>query len=46
MTAEDMKRVKKHFVSAALRAKQAGFDGVGIHSAHGCLLNRFYSPVE
>lgn len=45
MTAEDMKRVTNSFVSAALRAKQAGFDGVEIHSAHGYLLNQFYSPL-
>ena len=45
MTAEDIRRVKECFVSAALRAKAAGFDGVEIHSAHGYLLNQFYSPL-
>ncbi len=45
MTAEDIGRVKESFVSAALRAKAAGFDGVEIHSAHGYLLNQFYSPL-
>lgn len=45
MTMEDIEHVKKCFVSAALRAKEAGFDGVEIHSAHGYLLNQFYSPL-
>ena len=44
MTAEDIEHIKESFVRAALRAKAAGFDGVEIHSAHGYLLNQFYSP--
>ncbi len=45
MTADDIGRVKKCFAEAALRAEAAGFDGVEIHSAHGYLLNQFYSPL-
>jgi 2,4-dienoyl-CoA reductase-like NADH-dependent reductase (Old Yellow Enzyme family) len=44
MTKEDIGRVCASFGTAAARAKQAGFDGVQIHSAHGYLLSEFLSP--
>lgn len=45
MDSGDIKKVIRDFVSAALRAKAAGFDGVEIHSAHRYLLNQLYSPL-
>ena len=43
MSAEQIEQVKRDFVSAAIRAKQAGLDGVEIHGAHGYLLSQFTS---
>lgn len=45
MTKEDIQDIIDKFVSAALRAKKAGFDGVQLHAAHGFLLSTFLSPA-
>jgi NADPH2 dehydrogenase len=45
LTRQEIKEIVQAFGEAAGRAKQAGFDGVEIHSAHGYLLNQFFSPL-
>ncbi len=45
MTKEDIAEVVQKFVDAARRAKEIGYDGIEIHSAHAYLLNQFYSPL-
>lgn len=45
MDLEQIRAVAAAFTAAAVRAKAAGFDGAEFHSAHGYLLNQFYSPL-
>lgn len=45
LSSEEIAGIVKDFAAAAKRAKAAGYDGVEIHSAHGYLLNQFYSPL-
>ena len=45
LTREEIAQIVRDFAAAARRAKEAGYDGVEIHSAHGYLLNQFYSPL-
>ena len=45
LTKEEIKVIVNKFADAAMRAKKAGYDGIEIHSAHGYLLNQFYSPL-
>jgi 2,4-dienoyl-CoA reductase-like NADH-dependent reductase (Old Yellow Enzyme family) len=44
MTLDDIARVKADFVAAALRARDAGFEWLELHFAHGYLAQSFFSP--
>ena len=41
---EEIEDLVQKFVSAAVRAKMAGIDGVELHGAHGYLIGQFMSP--
>lgn len=45
MSAEDIRSVVAAFEQAGRRAREAGFDGVQIHAAHGYLLSQSLSPA-
>lgn len=45
LTVPEIREIVDAFGAAARRVKQAGFDGVEIHSAHGYFLNQFFSPL-
>lgn len=43
MSTEDIARVQRDFVAAAMRARDAGYDIVYVYGAHGYLLTQFLS---
>jgi len=45
LTRQELTELIDAFHHAARRTKKAGFDGIEIHSAHGYLLNQFFSPL-
>lgn len=44
MTIEEIEETIEAFAEAARRTKEAGFDAVQLHAAHGYLLSQFLSP--
>lgn len=44
MTSVDIRKTVKAFASASYLVKEAGFDGVQVHAAHGYLLSSYLSP--
>jgi 2,4-dienoyl-CoA reductase-like NADH-dependent reductase (Old Yellow Enzyme family)/thioredoxin reductase len=46
LTTSEVKEIIQAFVDAAGRAKEADFDGVEIHAAHGYLVNQFLSSYS
>jgi len=45
MTHKEIESLIQRFVNTAMKAEQAGFDGIQIHAAHGYLLSQFLSPL-
>ena len=46
MTRDEIQEMIRAFGSAAMRAREAGFDAVEVHGAHGYLLTQFLSALS
>jgi 2,4-dienoyl-CoA reductase-like NADH-dependent reductase (Old Yellow Enzyme family)/thioredoxin reductase len=46
LSIEEIKQLEQKFITGALHAKAAGFDGIELHAAHGYLLSGFLSPFS
>ncbi|MCR4891636.1 MAG: NADH:flavin oxidoreductase [Lachnospiraceae bacterium] len=45
LTVDGIKALEEAYLKAAMRGMKAGYDGIDVHSAHGYLLNQFFSPL-
>jgi len=45
MTDEEIEGIIADFVAAGIRVREAGFDAVQLHGAHGYLMSQFASPL-
>jgi 2,4-dienoyl-CoA reductase-like NADH-dependent reductase (Old Yellow Enzyme family) len=45
LSVAEVEQLRDDFIAGALRAQQAGFDGVEVHGAHGYVLCSFLSPT-
>ncbi|MCI5997809.1 MAG: NADPH dehydrogenase [Peptoniphilaceae bacterium] len=46
LTVEEIKKLVEQFTKSAVLAKEAGFDFIEIHGAHGYLISQFLSPLS
>ena len=46
LTVPEIRRIVRCFISAAVRAQRAGYDGVQLHGCHSYLINDFASRVN
>ncbi len=44
VTIEEIGQLVEKYADAAVRAREAGFDGVEVHAAHGYIISMFISP--
>ncbi|MGB5868048.1 MAG: NADH:flavin oxidoreductase/NADH oxidase [Arcobacteraceae bacterium] len=45
-TLQDIEHIKELFIKSALRAKEANYDAIELHGAHGYFLCEFLSPLS
>lgn len=41
----EIHKIQEEYLEAARRVRQAGFDGIELHGAHGYLIDQFMSPI-